>query len=102
LHEARIEQFAEGLRELRAADMKNKKTYEANHNLKSISELIVEFEKVRANFISRIENFEESKLEHKALHPRLQKEITLVDLVYFVGEHDNHHLTLISQINKLF
>jgi len=99
LHEARIEQFAKGLRELQAADMSNKKTYDANHNLKSISELITGFKKVRGNFISAVENFEENKLTHKALHPRLQKEITLTDLVYFVGEHDNHHLTLISQIN---
>jgi hypothetical protein len=102
LHEARIEQFAKGLIELQAADMSNKKTHEASHNLKSISELIVAFRKVRANFIFKVETFEEDKLVYKALHPRLQKEITLVDLVYFVGEHDNHHLTLISQINKLF
>jgi hypothetical protein len=98
LHEARIKQFAEGLAELHAADMSNKKTYEANHNQRNISELITAFRKTRANFIAKIEGFEESKLEHKALHPRLQKQITLVDLVYFVGEHDNHHLTLISQI----
>jgi hypothetical protein len=101
LHEARIEQFAEGLTELRAADMSNKKTYDANHNQK-VSDLISELRKVRAQFISKLENFDESKLEHKALHPRLQKQISIVDLVYFVGEHDNHHLTILSQLLKSY
>ena len=98
LHEARIDQFAENLTELRAADMSNKKTYEANHNQQNVNDLISEFRKVRNQFIGKLESFDENKLEHKALHPRLHKQITIVDLVYFVGEHDNHHLTLISQL----
>jgi len=98
LHEARIDQFAEGLTELRAADMSNKKTYEADHNKKNGSDLINEFRKTRAQFISKLKSFDESKLDHKALHPRLQKQITIVDLVYFVGEHDNHHLTILSAL----
>ncbi len=100
LHEERIDQFAKGLTTLRAADMNNKKTYDANHNQKKITDLIKEFRKVRNKFILRLANFDENKLEHKALHPRLQKEINVVDLAYFVGEHDNHHLTLVSQLIK--
>jgi len=100
LHEARIDQFEEGLTELRAADMSNKKTYEAKHNQKSISELLFEFRKTRAAFIKRFENFDESKLERKAMHPRLQKQITIVDLAYFVGEHDNQHLTIMVELIK--
>ena len=56
LHEARIGQFAKGLKELQAADMSNKKTYKANYNLKNISELIIGFRKVRANFILKVAN----------------------------------------------
>ncbi len=101
LHQARVEQFKIGLTELRAADMTNKKTNEANHNKKSIEELLYELRKTRAHFISSIQEIEETKLEHKALHPRLQKQITLTDLVYFVGEHDNHHLTIMTGLLKI-
>ena len=100
LHETRIDQFAEGLTELRAADMSNKKTYEADHNKRNIKDLIAELRTVRAKFIAKLESLDENNLGHKALHPRLQKQITVVDLVYFVGEHDNHHLTILSQLLK--
>ncbi len=96
LHQARVEQFKEGLTELRPADMANKKTYEADHNKRKVAELIAELKKVRAHFISSIEQIVEEKLDHKALHPRLQKQISITDLAYFVGEHDNHHLTIMS------
>ncbi|HXB39088.1 MAG TPA: DinB family protein [Bacteroidia bacterium] len=98
LHLARVGQFKEGLAELRAADMSNTKTYEANHNNRKVSELTGELRRARAYFISEIEKIDEGKLEHQALHPRLQKKITVTDLVYFVGEHDNHHLTITATL----
>jgi hypothetical protein len=98
LHLARVEQFKEGLAELRAADMSNKKTYEANHNGRKVPELSGELRRARSHFISEIEKIDEGKLEHQALHPRLQKKITVIDLVYFVGEHDNHHLTIMAAL----
>ena len=100
LHQARVGQFGEGLTELRPADMSNKKTYESNHNQQSLKELLSELKKTRAHFISSIEAIEENKLDHKALHPRLQKQITITDLIYFVGEHDNHHLTIMAGLLK--
>jgi len=100
LHQARVEQFKKGFAELRAADMQNKKTYEADHNARKTADLLAELRKVRAHFITSIEEIEEAKLEHKALHPRLQNQITITDLVYFVGEHDNHHLTIMTGLLK--
>lgn len=100
LHQARVEQFKEGLSELRAADMSNQKTYEADHNARNATDLLTELRKVRAHFIKSIEEIEEKKLAHKARHPRLQKQITITDLVYFVGEHDNHHLTIMANLLK--
>lgn len=101
LHQARVEQFKEGLKELRAADMSNKKTYEADHNKRKVADLLDDLRKTRSHFISSIEAIAENKLDHKALHPRLQKEITVTDLVYFVGEHDNHHLTIMASLLKI-
>jgi len=98
LHQTRVEQFKEGLLELRAADMSNKKTYEADHNQRKVADLLSELRKARAHFINSILEIDEDKLDHKAMHPRLQKEITITDLVYFVGEHDNHHMTIMDSL----
>ena len=34
----------------------------------------------------------------KSLHPRLQQMITLTDLLFFIAEHDTHHLTRIASL----
>src|SRR6185369_15352579 len=51
LHEARIDDFIEGKKMLRAWDTTNRKTEEANHNSKLVSELIGRFEQSRTKFI---------------------------------------------------
>jgi hypothetical protein len=97
LHEGRIDDFRNGLKLLRAADMTNQKTNEADHNKTSIKLLMDKFTKGRASFITRLEGFSEAELWHKALHPRLKMEMRPLDLAYFVAEHDDHHLVLMRK-----
>jgi hypothetical protein len=33
-----------------------------------------------------------------SLHPRLQKPMRIIDLAYFVAEHDDHHFERIKEI----
>ena len=33
-----------------------------------------------------------------ALHPRLQKQMRLVDMCYFSAEHDDHHLAMMRAL----
>jgi hypothetical protein len=33
-----------------------------------------------------------AQLFHASLHPRLKIPVRIIDLVYFVAEHDDHHL----------
>jgi|GEM_PF-4393916 len=35
---------------------------------------------------------------HTALHPRLKTPMRIVDLAYFVAEHDDHHLSRIREL----
>src|SRR5258706_1949218 len=60
LHAGRIEDFANGLKTLSAADMTNKKTYEANHNKNSIDDLILNFRNVRMHFCNALQNRNEN------------------------------------------
>jgi hypothetical protein len=53
---------------------------------------------------TRLRNIEKYKtlgtvdLQKSSLHPRLQKQMTPVDLAWFDAEHDDHHLVKISEI----
>jgi hypothetical protein len=39
-------------------------------------------------------------LARVATHPRLQQEMSVVDLCFFVAEHDDHHLGAIAEIAR--
>ena len=96
LGEGRIIDFRQGLEVLRAADMENKKTYAANHNARPAPELIAEFRISRQQFIKNLLNTNETTRTHIALHPRLKQQITLIDLLYFITEHDNQHIAIMA------
>ena len=48
--------------------------------------------------VGRLEARSPQLLERTALHPRLEKPMTVVDLFFFVAEHDDHHLAQISEL----
>ena len=98
LHEGRIDDFTNGLKTLRPADMTNLKTNEANHNNIPVGKLISDFRNSRNHFISRIENKTEQELITTAIHPRLNQPMRLIDMAYFVAEHDDQHLAIIREL----
>ncbi len=100
LHDGRIDDFLSRKTELRAADMKNAKTFNANHNAKSIEELLEDFSNVRKQFVKRFEKLDDETLLFKSLHPRLQVMMRPVDIAFFTAEHDDHHLADIRVILK--
>ena len=102
LHEARIEDYDLDRPLLRPADMTNQRTYNSHHNLNQIETLMENFRGARDHFVKRLESFDEKGLVRMAIHPRLQQEMRLVDMAYFVAEHDDHHLARITSLaNRL-
>jgi hypothetical protein len=95
LHEGRLDDYASGKETLRAADMTNRKTYEAEHNQCSIEELLARFRAARMHFVEQLEAMDAEEVARSALHPRLQKQMRVIDLAQFVAEHDDHHLASI-------
>lgn len=83
---------------LRPADLENRKSHEAGHNKRSMSELLGTFRRQRMEIVSRLEALSREQKELTALHPRLQQPMSVVDLFYFVAEHDDHHLARISAL----
>lgn len=98
----RFEQFEKLFPELVAADMTNKKTELSNHNEQHIDKLIEDFRLERQKLIYTVNQLSEKSQKHRALHPRIKTMMKPVDLLFFIAEHDDHHLTSIKKIIKNF
>ena len=100
LHEGRLEDYARGLEVLRAADMSNRKTEEAGHNNARLEDLLARFRSARGSFVRRLESLTEDEVAASAIHPRLGKQMRVIDMALFVAEHDDHHLASVRELSK--
>jgi uncharacterized damage-inducible protein DinB len=89
---ARINDFANRGAELTVADLTNRGTTEANHNSKPLDQILAEFRQARMQLLHRVDELDPAHFTHTLLHPRMKTSMRLVDHLYFVAEHDDHHL----------
>lgn len=94
----RLDDYRSGAVALRAADLQNRKTHEAAHNERPITDVLDSFRNARAALVEKLVRMRPAELARTALHPRLQQPMTVVDLCFFVAEHDDHHLNTIAQL----
>ena len=99
---SRLDDLEAGRDPLTAADMENRKTHEANHNADTIENILALFRKERIEFVRRLDAYDEAFVQRTALHPRLNVRIRVIDLAFFIAEHDDHHLARISELKRLF
>ena len=97
----RIDEYLAGNSTLHAADMSNRKTYEASHNEVPVTSILKAFRSARHEIVHRLEGFDEDLFARTALHPRLNVGMRLVDMLFFQAEHDDYHLARISELKKL-
>ena len=100
LQAARLDDLLAGAGELRPADLQNRKTHEARHNERELKLLLGEFRAARMATVARLEVLNADELRHSGLHPRLKQPMTVVDLFFFVAEHDDHHLARITEMAR--
>ena len=92
----RVKQIQSGVPDLTAADMTNQKTHQADHDDRRIEDLLSDFRISRTQLIARLKSLSEQDLANSSFHPRLQTPMKIVELAYFVAEHDDHHLAQIT------
>ena len=97
---ARVEDFVLGHSELTVADLSNRKTHEANHNARPMGEILAGFRNARLRLVDYLHKQDPTSFEQSLLHPRLKQPMRLVDHVYFVAEHDDHHLAWIWELTS--
>jgi hypothetical protein len=84
--------------QLAVADLTNRKTDEANHNAHLLKEILTGFRAAREELLGRVEELDASLFSRAIPHPRLKTPMRLVDHLYFVAEHDDHHLARIWEL----
>ena len=95
---ARVGDYVTGSAQLTVADLTNRGTEEANHNARPLEQILAEFRVARAKLLARVDELDGSLFTRSIPHPRLKTPMRLVDHLYFVAEHDDHHLARIWEL----
>src|SRR3954463_6370002 len=69
LWDQRLDDYARGAKTLHPADLENRKTHEAAHNDRSISEILENFRNARLAIVEKIARMTPVELSRTALHP---------------------------------
>lgn len=95
---ARLEDYVADRARLTPADLTNRKTDEANHNARPLEQLLAEFRAARSTLLKRVDELDPPPFTRTLPHPRLNTPMRLLDHLYFVAEHDDHHLARIWEL----
>ena len=95
---ARVGDYVTGSNQLTPTDLKNRKTDEANHHARPLEQILTEFRAARERLLKRLDELDQSQFARSIPHPRLKTPMRLVDHLYFVAEHDDHHLARIWEL----
>jgi len=98
---ARVNDFLSGPGTLTVADLTNRRTHEANHNSHEVRAILSKFRSARFDLLQRLKHIEAAQFGRTLVHPRLQQRMRLLDHLYFVAEHDDHHLALIREMTQI-
>ena len=98
----RVEEYEAGAATLHAADMTNRKTYEARHNERPIAAILSAFRRERTRLVDRLGGWEPATFGRVAVHPRLKRLMNVTEMLFFQAEHDDFHLARISELARLF
>jgi len=92
----RAKEIIAGEPDLKKADLTNSKTQEADHDERELTALITDFRIQRQYLVQLLRGLQDTDLDKSAKHPRLGTPMRIIDLAYFVAEHDDHHLAQIT------
>jgi len=98
---SRLNDFLSDEGTLTVADLTNRRTHQANHNSADLRKILGSFRSARFELLERLRTIEPAHFGRTLVHPRLQQPMRLVDHLYFVAEHDDHHLALIRELTHI-
>ena len=94
----RFWEISNGKEQMSSADLNNNATTQSSFNKFSTDELFSCFSYEREKTLTFLRQIQQNDLSNYSIHPRLNQPMRIVDLMYFVAEHDQHHLNAILKI----
>jgi len=98
LWQQRFRDIANGASVMSPADLTNKATEDAGFDSVSLQELLANFETERNKTLAALSLLRPESFTKRSLHPRLKRPMRVVDLTYFIAEHDDHHRNSIARL----
>jgi hypothetical protein len=92
LDDRRLTEYLQGVNVLTRADTTNAATERAGHNDASAIDVLARLRRGRTALVQRLETLSIQEAQRTATHPRLEQRLTLVDWMFLMAEHDDHHL----------
>ena len=98
LFHTRLEDYRRGAESLAPADLTNRATHEARHNDRPLEDTLSAFRRSRQQMMEAVDALAPADFARVSKHPRLNQPMRLVDCLYFIAEHDDHHLAVIWEL----
>jgi uncharacterized damage-inducible protein DinB len=90
--------FSSSAQQLTPADLTNRATDEANFNAQPIESILASFRAARTALLDVSARLDLASATRTLPHPRLKVPMRAIDHLYFVAEHDDHHLAAIEHL----
>jgi hypothetical protein len=88
----------DGRADLTVADLTNRTTHEGDHDRWPLRTIAGRFSAQRARLVAALRALTPGDRERSARHPRLGTPMRVIDLAYFVAEHDDHHMARLREL----
>lgn len=97
----RFKDIKEQKHEMSPADLDNRLTDEMSFNKHLLQGLLKTFSNERKKSLEFLKTLEQNDFTKTSIHPRLKQPMRIIDMMFFVAEHDQHHLnTMLNIINE--
>lgn len=90
--------FSSSVQQLTPADLTNRATDEADFNAQPIEPILGSFRNARTTLLDEATRRDLASASQTLPHPRLKVPMRAIDHLYFVAEHDDHHLAAIERL----
>jgi uncharacterized damage-inducible protein DinB len=100
LWQTRLRELLRGEKRLTAADMSNSATESARLDEEPAEKLLEAFRSARQVTLQMLDPLTLEDAARSAHHPRLDKDLRVLDLCFFAAEHDDHHLAMIRALRR--
>ena len=94
----RLRAYVEGAETLPPASYAN---LTLTHNERDIRDILLDFRVARGQQVKELLRLRPEDFERSAWHPRLKMAMRMVDHLFFVAEHDDHHLARIWELRPI-